>query len=173
MGWIASLLLESPVPPPNWLPTGNDRRARARSIVHRVFERRAMHKAWHPGHYLHDLGWAYPFFGGGRFVSGDEVEAELEDELTHLNPPILQGWGIAFAVAIAIAFLFVLRAAGNPQHGDALPVALAAFLGFLGLWVAIEILAGWQEREVEPLPARRGRSPLDGHLVPSARTRAG
>ena len=149
MGWISSLLLESPVPPPSWLPAGSELRAQARSIVHRVFERRAMHRAWHPGHYLHDLGSAYPFFGSVRFVSGDEVEAELEAELTHLNPPVFQGWGLVFVVGIVVAFLYVLRDVGNAAHGESLPGALAALVGCLGLWLAIEIVAGRQEREVE------------------------
>jgi hypothetical protein len=149
MGWIASLLLESPAPPPSWLPSGAERRAQARSIVHRVFERRAMHKPWHPGHRLHDLGTAYPFFAGVRFVSGDEVEYALEDELTHLNPPTFQGWAIVFVVAVAVAGLYVLRDVGNVQDGASLPDALAAMFGLVGAWVAIQIAAGSREREIE------------------------
>jgi hypothetical protein len=149
MGWVSSLLLESPVPPPLWLPAGNARRAQARSIVRRVFEQRARHQAWHPGHYLHDLGSAYPFFGGGRFVSGDEIETELESELTHLNPPVFQGWGLVFVVAISFLLLFVLRDAAYASDGEQLPIAIGGLLACLVVWAGFEVLVGRLERELE------------------------
>lgn len=149
MGWFSSLLLESPVPPPRWLPTGNARRAQARSIVQRVLEQRAGHQAWHPGHYLDDLGSAYPFFGGSRFVSGDEIEVALEDELTHLNPPVFQGWGLIFVVAISTALFFILRAAAYSPDGESLPTAVRVFLACLTVWAGIEVIIGRLERELE------------------------
>jgi hypothetical protein len=149
MGWIAAILLESPAPPPRWIPTGNERRAQARTIVQRMFESRASHQAWHPGHYLHDLGGAYPIFGGSRFVSGDEVEADLEDELSHLTPPIFQGWDLVFVVALGAALLYVIRDIGIEDDGRDLPRALLTVVLLLVLWAVVALAVGARERELE------------------------
>lgn len=42
-------------------------------------------------------------FGAGRYVTGVEIDSALEDELTHVNPPMLQGWAVTFIVAASIA----------------------------------------------------------------------
>jgi hypothetical protein len=149
MSWVSWLLLESPVPPPRWLPAGNDRRARARAIVHRIYERRTGHQAWHPGHLLHDLGSAYPMFGAGHYVSGDDIDSELEVELSHINPPVFQGWVLIFIAAISVLALFILRDAGFPELRSSLPDVLRQFAACLVAWLGVELLVGQLEQELE------------------------
>lgn len=61
-----------------------------------------------PSHHLRDFGGAHPFFGGSRIVSGDEIEADLETEITTVNPPIAQGWMVGLgAVAFIVALIGV------------------------------------------------------------------
>jgi hypothetical protein len=148
MGWFAELLLESPIPPAVWMPDAVERRSRGRAIVDAIVRGRPRHKGWHRGHSLHDLGGVFAGFGFKRYISGDEVEEEITSVLTHLNPPIAQGWTYALIVALAWIALLVLRAAGLPDAG-ALPRALLdlaiALVGCGGVVFAY----GWFQREIE------------------------
>ena len=83
-------------------------------------------------------------FGGTRVVSGSEIEADMEEDLTTVNPPVLQGWAaIAMVAAIAgeVVGLVVLAA------GD-LPRALALFIGSAAAWfIALGVVGAFQ-REI-------------------------
>jgi RimJ/RimL family protein N-acetyltransferase len=148
VSWLADFLLESPVPPAVWLPSPSERRSRARLVVEAILKRRPPHRGWHPGHRLRaDLG--SPFGSFGRSVPGTDIEAEIESVLTHLNPPIFQGWVVLLLVPVAWLLLVVLRAAAPGQELDAMPRAVAA-LGVGVLAVAVIVLAaGFHQREIE------------------------
>jgi len=140
--WLSDLLLESPAPPPNWLPNRSSRLADARLILRRRFGRGRTSNR--PGHHLRDLGSAYPLFSGSRVVSGTEIEADLEADITTVNPPILQGWAViasVLAVAGEVAGLFRL------EKGD-LSVALALFIGSAAGWTLAVCAVGAYQRVI-------------------------
>ena len=149
MGWVASLLLESPLPPPRWLLSGNERRAQAGIVVRRLFERRARHTPWHEGHYLHDLGRAYPLFGAGRVVPAAEVEEALGDELGHLNPPLVQGWASGLAFLALLVMILAMRGLAEPENTRAFWTGAAMFVGAPALWLASQLVMGIVQREIE------------------------
>jgi hypothetical protein len=140
--WLADLLLESAAPPPNWLPNRASRLADARLTLRRRFGHgRATNR---PGHHLRDLGSAYPLFSGSRVVSGSEIEADVEEDITSVNPPILQGWaaiGLVAAVAGEVSG-FVAIADGE------LTRALARFIGSAVVWLAAVGIVGAYQREI-------------------------
>jgi hypothetical protein len=94
---IRDLLLDSPIPPPNWLPDKSWRHDQARAIIARRFSDHS-HPPLVSSYHLRHLGSAFPTAPGSRIVPGREIEAELEIELSQLNPPILQGWLVGVAV---------------------------------------------------------------------------
>lgn len=141
-GWLADLLLESPAPPPNWLPSRTSRLADARLTLRRRFgQGRASNRA---SHRLRDVGWPYPFFGGSRFVSGTEIEADFEDDITTVNPPILQGWA---AIALVAAVVGEILGFVGLADGD-LPRALALFIGSVVVWLLAVAVVGVYQRVI-------------------------
>jgi hypothetical protein len=149
MGWVSDLLLESPVPPPRWLPDSSSRRAQARDIIRRMFEGQGRHLAWHSGHVMHDSAPGLYGYGMSRYVSGDEIEDAVENELTHLNPPIVQGWSMFFVVAAGIATLLILRGAFASTRGSDLGLGFEWLAAIAIGWFLIRLVIGWNERELE------------------------
>lgn len=148
MGWLAELLLESPVPPPRWLPDRNSRRARARDIVRRILAGQGRHPAWHAGHTMVDLT-VMGGYGSARTVSGQEIQDAVENQLTHLNPPIVQGWSMAAAVGVCVATLFILRGAFLAQRSADLGFGFELLAAIMGAWLLVSPAIGWNERELE------------------------
>src|SRR5579859_6962409 len=111
MSFLKWILLESPVPPPNWLPSPTARRSRARVVIQCMLDRRRQHRPWHKGHYMHDLGGAYPFAGPSRIVSADEIGDAVDTSLLHHNPPVFQGWAFGFAIAAVVGVVVALAGA--------------------------------------------------------------
>jgi hypothetical protein len=101
---LRDLLLDSPIPPPNWPPDKNWRHDQAKAIIARRFSDHD-HPPLVSSHHMRHLGSAYPLAAGSRIVRAREIEAELEIELSQLNPPILQGWLVALAVVCGFVFL--------------------------------------------------------------------
>jgi hypothetical protein len=99
--WLDDLALESIAPPPVWLPSRSERLADAALTLQRRFGRRS-EVSPRPSHRLHDT---ILYGAGPRIVSGDEIESEMEVELTAINPPIAQGW---IVVTGSIVFLWLL-----------------------------------------------------------------
>src|SRR5262249_14953921 len=89
---------------------------------------------------LDDLTSTHPFLSATRFVSGEDIEAELEAEVTEINPPIIQGWAYLLLPVVGFAMLYGLAYFGNPVDPNPLPGVLGLFgaplawFGVVGLW---------------------------------------
>jgi hypothetical protein len=146
--WLADLLLESVAPPPVWMGSRAERLADAHLTLRRRFglQRETGARA---SRRLRDFGSAHPLVGGTRIVPGDEIEAELELEITTVNPPVAQGWIVATGAILLIVELFTLRQiVADPLH----PIPLSTFAIFFGaplLWLAAIGVVGWFEHEIE------------------------
>jgi len=146
--WLSDLLLESVVPPSNWLPSRAERLADARVTLRRRFGM-ARETSVRASHHLRDLGAALPMFGGTRVVPGDEIEAAMELEITSVNPPVPQGWIVGTGGIVFFVELFMLdwligdRTAGSAGRPAAIAVGVAL------LWLAAIIAVGWIERSIE------------------------
>jgi hypothetical protein len=149
MSFLASLLLESPAPPPNWLPTPTERRSRARVVVQGMLARGRQHRSWHKGHYLHDLGRTYPLFSASRIVTADEIGDAVDTSLLHLNPPVYQGWAVGFAILALAALLVALSGAAPGADVRVLPLGLLGVLASIALWIVVEIAIGSRTIELE------------------------
>lgn len=149
MGWVSELLLESPVPPPRWLPDSSSRRAQARDIIRRMLAGQVRHAAWHPGHVMNDAAGLGMGYGMSRSVSGDEIEAAIENELTHLNPPVVQGWSIFFVLAAGVASLLILRGAFVAADASDLGLGFDWLAAVVIAWYLLRLAIGWNERELE------------------------
>ena len=101
--WLDDLALESVAPPPVWLPNRAARLADAGTVLARRFGR-ARPGSNRPPHFVQDTTPGLYGFGG-RVISGAEVEADLEEVLTTINPPIAQGWIAASGLILWIASL--------------------------------------------------------------------
>ena len=145
LDWLQDLLLESPVPPSNWLPSRAQRLADARITLRRRFGLAGGTSGRRP-HYLRDMGSAYPLFGASRSVSGERVEAELESDITTVNPPIMQGWCVGLTI-IALWFVLVGLASINaPGTGSTGPL----YIGWaIATWAAVVGVVGWLQRVIE------------------------
>jgi hypothetical protein len=142
--FIEDLLLESPVPPSNWMPSRAERLADARDTLRRRFGEKH-EQAQRPAHRLRDLGSAHPLYSGTRIVSGERIEADLEADVTTANPPILQGWAVILLVVVGgsmLAGLVALRRSGWE-------VALALFVGVPCAWVLLVVLSACGQRVIE------------------------
>jgi hypothetical protein len=145
--WLDDLLLESVAPPSNWLGTRAQRLADARLTLRRRFGA-AREAPAARSHALRDLGGAHPLFAGSRIVGGDEIEADLELEITSINPPVVQGWIVAAGVIVFIAELLLMKqlfadAGASAARGFATVVVVPL------VWLALIALVGWFERDVE------------------------
>jgi hypothetical protein len=114
-----------------------------------MFAGQARHPAWHPGHVMSDSAPGVYGFGMSRFVSGDEIEDAIENELTHLNPPIVQGWSMLFVVAAGVATLLILRGAFVSAKAPDLGIGLEWLAAVAICWFLIRVVIGWNERELE------------------------
>lgn len=158
--WLDDLALESIAPPPVWLPSRAERLADARTILARRFGRRR-DAGVRPSHGLRDT----ILIGGGvRYVTGHEIEAEMELELTTINPPIAQGWIVALLVVTG-----TLAAGGVPAviaaPASDLPEAIARAIGPLVVAVGLIVLAAMRQRSIElDVGGVRVRSWLDRWL---------
>lgn len=123
MGWVRDLLLESPVPPGNYLPDRQARLSMGRAILRGG-------RPYVPSGRLRDLGSAHPLLAGSRVVGADSIAAELEADLRALNPPITQGWMLGWlTVATIIAFLVARSGGGQLLSGLAVFLVLGLVLG--------------------------------------------
>jgi hypothetical protein len=167
VSWLRDILLESPMPPANYLP---DRRSRL-SIGSAVLRGRQTNLE---PRQMHDLGPAYPLLGAGRVVSGERIVEELEADLRTVNPPIVQGWmviGLVLAAAVSVfgASLGGDRSLAAPLAGlsilvlGALVVVVATAMKTVELRGDHVVVRSW-------LGVRLGRKPLD--LGPAAHMRA-
>jgi hypothetical protein len=138
--WLDDLALESVAPPPVWLPSRSERLADAALTLQRRFGRRS-EVSTRPSHRLHDT---ILYGAGPRIVSGNEIESEMEVELTTINPPIAQGWIVATG---AIVFLWVLlhsRPVLAAPASDLVPAIGTAIAPLLVWLIAIVAVAGRQ-----------------------------
>lgn len=135
--WLRDLLVESPVPPSNWMPSRSERLADARlTLRRRSGEARGTAR---PAHHLRDLGSAHPLASASRFVSGEEIEADLEEDISTVNPPTIPGWAyVAFAItALAVVVgIGTIRQGIDPALGSSevlgAPIAWLLAMGFWG-----------------------------------------
>jgi hypothetical protein len=145
MSWLEGILLESPVPRSNWLPSRAQRLAGGRIALRRRFGKAGGTAS---SYRLRHLGREYPLVGGSRIVTGDEIDRELERDITTINPPVIQGWAagllVIAAVATAVGLASFLRA-------DTLPIGLTGLLGPLVLWAVVLIVAGFGQSSIELL----------------------
>jgi hypothetical protein len=141
--WLRDLLLESPIPPSNWMPARSERIANARATLRRRFGQ-AQDAPPPRAHRLRDLGGAYPLAGGTRYVSGESIEADLEADITSVNPPVVQGW--AYLAAIGAAWLFLLGLGTSRQ--DPLR-GLLEMAGAPVAWLALQAAWGFGQRMLE------------------------
>jgi len=146
--WLDDLALESIAPPANWLPSRSEQLADARLTLRRRFGLMKETPA-RPSHHLRDFGGAHPFFGGSRIVSGDEIEADLETEITMVNPPIAQGWMVGLGAVAFIVALIGVNAwwiEGTSREGQR---AGASALLVVGGWLALVLFVAWRQRGIE------------------------
>jgi hypothetical protein len=143
--WLRDLLLESPIPPSRWMPSRTERLADARLTLRRRFGAARSGPA-RPSHRLRDLGSAYPLASGTRFVSGESIEADLEADITSVNPPILQGWAyLLFVVAAAVALLGM----GTLKQGGDIPLVVLELIGAPIGWLLALVAWGFGQRTIE------------------------
>lgn len=145
---IEDLLLESAAPPSNWMPSRAERLADARDTLRRRFgERRE--ELRRPSHRLRDLGSAHPLFSGTRIVSGEQIEADLEADVTTVNPPVLQGWAMIVLVVVGGAMFVGLGALVRSGPWSGWQVALGLIVGAPFVWVVLLLAWGFGEHVVE------------------------
>jgi hypothetical protein len=100
-------------------------------------------------HHLRDFGGAHPFFGGSRIVSGDEIEADLETEITTVNPPIAQGWMVGLgAVAFIVALIGVNAWWIGGSSAEGVKAGVSALLA-MGGWLGLVLFVAWRQRGIE------------------------
>jgi hypothetical protein len=146
MGWLRELLLDSPVPPSNYLPDRRSRLADARSILRRRFGLEASRP---PSQRIRDVGSAHPFATGTRVVSGAEIQAELEADLTTVNPPMMPGWLVALMAIALGAFVFGLRIVFAPDAPSEVGAGLWLIALAFVVPVAAALVAGAHLRMIE------------------------
>jgi hypothetical protein len=146
--WLADLLFESVAPPPVWLGSRAERLADARMTLRRRFglQRETSVRA---SHRLRDFGSAHPLFTGTRIVPGDEIEAELEQDVTTVNPPVAQGWIVATGAVLLIVELFALKRLVTEDQGPTSVGTFAMLFGAPLLWLAAIAVVGWFEHIIE------------------------
>ncbi len=144
VGWLNDLLLESPLPPGLWLPAPGRRRAQAHPLLERLRSGQPGPPSL-PGYRTHDRHPLYPIELTSRYVPAAEVEADFADSLTHLNPPVIQGWAaILGAIALVMA---ILSLPGGIQPSTALTI-----IGLIvppTLWVATVAAASRMQKTIE------------------------
>ncbi len=146
--WLRDLLLESPVPPARWMPTREERLADARQTLRRRFGEQA-EEQHPPSHQLVDLTLsAHPFPSAVRYVPGESIEADLEADITSVNPPILQGWALALLVVVCIEVFFGLAAFARPSSVD-VPTVLLELLGAPLIWLGVVLLWAAVQQTIE------------------------
>jgi hypothetical protein len=146
--WLDDLALESIAPPANWLPSRAEQLADARLTLRRRFGQMKERPA-RSSHHLRDFGGAHPFFGGSRIVSGEEIESDLEEALTTVNPPIAQGWMVGLgAVAFIVALIGFNGWWIRGSSPEALKYGASALLAFGG-WLGLVMFVAWRQRGIE------------------------
>jgi hypothetical protein len=138
-GW----LFDSPIPDSRWLPGRTERIADGRETLRRRFGE-AREEPRRPAVRLRDLGSAHPFVSGTRVVGGDVIEAELESEITTINPPILQGWAYVLVPLVGVGMLAGLALLAGPRAN--LPLGIALLAGAPAAWLALLVLVGLRQR---------------------------
>jgi len=146
--WLNDLLLESVAPPSRWLGTRAQRIADARLTLRRRFGQ-ASETSARRSHHLSDFGSAHPLFGGTRVVSGDQIEAELELDITSVNPPVAQGWIVGAGAIVFFAELLLTKRLFSLQPGESAAGALATILAVPLAWLALIAVLAWFERDIE------------------------
>jgi hypothetical protein len=142
--WLDDLLLESVAPPPIWLPSRAERIADAGVILQRRFGQRS-EVSTRPSHRLHDT---ILIGAGPRIVSGDEIESEMEVELTTINPPIAQGWIVATGAIVSVWVLLHVRPVLAAPPPDVVP-AIGAAVAPLVAWLLALAVAGSRQITIE------------------------
>jgi hypothetical protein len=133
--WLDDLALESVAPPPVWLPNRAARLAAAASILRRRFGL-ARGPGRGRGHVLVDAARGTVGFGMSRVVSAAEVEREVEDVLTTINPPVAQGWIVASGALAAIVAALGLPALMAAPLARLAP-ELVAVAGPIVVWLIL------------------------------------
>jgi hypothetical protein len=141
--WLSDLMLDSPVPPPNWLPNRAGRLADARLSLQRRFG--SARPSRRPGHTMTDLGRPYALFPSSRTIPGETIEADLEAAITTVNPPVLQGWMVATLTLVLAADVVALIAL---KHDGPL-AGLAWLIEPAAAWFLVVAVVAHFERVVE------------------------
>ena len=144
-GWLTDLLLESPVPPSNWLPSRAQRLADARSTLRRRFGRER-ETAGRRTYYLNDLNRVHSGFGSSRAVNGARIEADLESDITSINPPVMQGWVLLVTLAAAWFALVGMAELGAPNADGTGWMTLGKSVGG---WALVVGAVAWLQRMIE------------------------
>ncbi len=162
--WLEDLALESIAPPDNWLPSRAQQLADAHLTIRRRFGLMSETPA-RPSHHLRDLGAAHPLISASRIVSGDEIEADLEAEITSVNPPIAQGWMVGLgAVVFIVALIEVDRLWVGGTSREGLTAGVVALLAVAG-WLGLVMFVAWLQHGIElDLDGVRVRRWTDGWL---------
>jgi hypothetical protein len=145
LDWLTDLLLESPAPPANWVPSRAQRLADARITLRRRFGL-ARGTAGRRPHYLHDLNRVHGVFGSSRVVSGAEIEADLESDITSINPPIMQGWILGATLVAGWLALVGMADLGAPGTGRAGWLLIGQ--GLAG-WLILVCSVAWVQRVID------------------------
>jgi hypothetical protein len=123
------------------MPSRAQRLADARLTLRRRFGG-AREASARPSHHLRDLGSAHPLSSGTRVVSGDEIESDLELDITNVNPPIAQGWIVLTGFIVGLVALFGLKAIVD---GESIATAVAV----IAIWLVAVGVVGYLERAIE------------------------
>jgi hypothetical protein len=102
---LRDLLLESPIPSSIWMPTRSQQLADAGLTLRRRFgQARVSRRA----HRIRDIAPSHLPGMGVRSISGETIEAELEEDITAINPPTIQGWAWLLLVPVGLVMLLGL-----------------------------------------------------------------
>jgi len=119
---LRDLLLESPIPSSNWMPTRSQRLAEAPQVIRRRFGSGSGFRR--PSARLRDIAPTHLPIGGARYVSGDLIEAEVQAEITAIDAPVVQGWAwlLLLPVFVVMVIGLGLLERDAPERGVALVV---------------------------------------------------
>jgi hypothetical protein len=141
---LRDLLLESPIPSPNWMPTRSQRLGDAAITLRRRFAKGGRLPPVRQGLRVSDITSTHLPGIGARYIPGATIEAEMEAEITTINPPTVQGWAWLLTIPAALAVIAGLGALSRRDWAG----GSALLFGGPAAWAVIVWVWGCFQHEV-------------------------